>query len=335
MTTQTDTGEAREIERTRMSFGQHLEELRIRVIFALIGLVAAVIVCFTFGDHIIANLSAPYRAAMEDLGFDPRMVQLNPTEAFTEYFKISLKFGLVVASPWILYQVWKFIAKGLYPSERRIVKYFAPTSITLFLVGAAFMVAVVLTGLMKFLIGISMWFPLPGEDNLFYKWFRPDDIAPVVASQPVGPPLEIPVLVADPETPTDGQIWFNPGTQRFNVYHDGETYYYRLQQVSRQQFVQPLFSISEYLGFVVNLALAFGFGFQIPVVVVFLVAMRIFSAARLARARKYVILGVAVLAAVITPTPDVGTMLLLAGPMILLFEIGLLIGRIIERRSAA
>jgi sec-independent protein translocase protein TatC len=316
-----------------MSFGQHLEDLRKRVILALIGLVVAVVFCFMIGGDIIATLSAPYKVAMEELGFDPRMVQLNPSEAFIEYFKISLKFGVVLAAPWILYQIWQFVALGLFPSERKIVRYFAPASISLFVVGASFMVTVVLSGLMRFLIGISMWFPLPTEDNFLYRWHKPAEEELVATTQPAAPVLEVPVLLVDPGAPSDGQVWFNTRNQRLCVHHDGEIYYDRLQQTSRQQFVQPFFSIAEYLGFVVNLSLAFGLGFQIPIVVVFLVTLRILSSSRLARARKYVILGVAVLAAILTPTPDVGTMLLLAVPMIVLFEIGLLIGRAVERRQ--
>jgi len=334
MPTSNDTSESSTVERSRMSFGDHLDELRKRIIYALIGLLAAVIFCFNYGDHIIEILTTPYCVAMEGLGFDPRMVQLNPIESFIEYFKISLKFGMVLAAPWILYQLWRFVAVGLYPTERQIVKYFAPSSIILFVTGATFMVFIVLSGLMKFLIGISMWFPLPSHDNFLYKWYCPSESTDTTATQPAVPPVQVPVLMVDPESPSDGQIWLNPDTRRLNVHHKGEMYYLRLQKTSTQQFVQPFFSVSQYLGFVVNLSLAFGLGFQIPILVVFLISLRILDAKTLAGARKYVILGVAVLAAILTPTPDVGTMLLLAVPMILLFEIGLLIGRTIERRQA-
>lgn len=320
------------VDDVRMSFGEHLEELRRRVIWALIGLIICMIFCFNFGTEIIGVLTAPYVAAMEELGFNPRMVQLNPTEAFMEYFKISLKFGLVLAIPWVLYQMWKFIAEGLYPSEKKLFKMFAPTSIVLFIVGASFMVFVVLSGLMNFLISISMWFPLPDENNALLGWLREPPVVEDATTQPSTPPFQVPVVVTDPKEPLDGQIWFNNHRQRLNVHHDGEIYYLRLDKSSGQQFVQPFFSIAEYLGFVVNLGLAFGLGFQIPIVVVFLVALRIITAAQMSAARKYVILAVAVLAAVITPSPDVGTMLLLAVPMVLLFELGLFIGRIIEKR---
>jgi sec-independent protein translocase protein TatC len=321
-----------------MSFGDHLDELRRCLIRAIFGLVAATIFCFHFGDSIIEVLTTPYCVAMEQLGFDPRMVQLNPIESFIEYFKISLKFGVVLASPWMLYQIWRFVQSGLFPSEQRIVRFFAPSSIGLFVTGASFMIAVVLSGLLKFLITISMWFPLPSHDNLLYKFYQGSDGEEAATTQsadspPAAPPAFVPVVSEDPPSPEDGQIWFNTHSQRLNVRHGEETYSFRMQKASSRQFVQPFFSVSEYLGFVVNLALAFGFGFQIPIVVVFLTSVRILSAATLARGRKYVILGVAILAAVLTPTPDVGTMMLLAVPMVLLFEVGLLIGRAIERRA--
>lgn len=320
-------------EDTRMSFGDHLEELRRRLIWALAGVVVATIICFNFGGVIIETLTTPYSVAMHELGFDPRMVQLNPIESFMEYFKISIEFGLVLAAPWVLYQIWRFVATGLYPSERRLIKYFAPSSIFLFIAGATFMVTIVLSGLMVFLINMSTWFPLPGPDNVLYRWLMPDTPAVVVSSQPAGPPLNVPVVTNDPETPRDGDVWINRKTRRINAYYDGRPYYTSLQPADKQQFVQPFFSISEYLQFVVNLALAFGLGFQIPILVIFLISMGLVPSKSMAAARRYVIIGVLVLAAVITPTPDVSTMLLLAVPMCLLFEVGLIIGRVMEKRS--
>src|SRR5690606_1955246 len=94
------------VDASRMSFGDHLDELRRRVILALLGLVLTTVLCFYFGDTINAYLSAPYKVTMERLNFDPRMVQLSPAESFLEYFKISVKFGIVLGAPWIIYQIW-------------------------------------------------------------------------------------------------------------------------------------------------------------------------------------------------------------------------------------
>ncbi|MCK6455106.1 MAG: twin-arginine translocase subunit TatC [Phycisphaerae bacterium] len=317
-----------------MSFGEHLEELRACVIRALVGVVVSTVLCFYFGDRIIEWLTAPYYAAMTQEGFEPRMLQVNPTEAFLEYFKVSLEFGLVLSAPWVLYQVWTFVAVGLYPNERRVFQYFAPASIGLFLAGAGFLVIVVLFGLLKFLIGMSTWFPLPGPDgNALTRWLAPPPAA--TATAPAAPPLRLPVLATDPPAPKSGDAWVRSSDGTLNVVIEGRRYTTRLTPSDRQQFVQPFFTISEYLSFVTGMALAFGLGFQIPVVVVFLIAAGIVSAAMLASARRHVLLGLAVVAAVVTPSPDVGSMLLLVVPMALLFESGLFIGKSIERRRTA
>ncbi len=317
---------------SRMSFGDHLDELRRRVIRCLLGLLLATVLCFHYGDVIIGFLTAPYSVAMEELGHDARMVQLNPTESFMEYFKISMKFGIVLATPWMLFQIWRFVATGLYPSEQRLIKAFAPTSIALFVAGASFMIVMVLAGLMRFLIGMSMWFPMPDADNALYEFLSDNPTTQVATTQAAAPPLHVPVFGVDPVDPADGQLWFNSHTQQLSLHQQGETYFVRLERGSATQFVQPLFSVAQYLGFVVNLALAFGLGFQIPIVVVFLIALHIIGSKQMAAARKYVIFGVAILAAVLTPSPDVVTMMMLAVPMVLLFEIGLFIGRMVERR---
>jgi sec-independent protein translocase protein TatC len=316
----------------RMSFGDHLEELRMRIIRALIGLAVATCICFYIGDHIIEFLATPYVIAMEQLGCDPRMVQLSPLEPFVEYFAISLKFGIALAGPWVIYQLWKFVAVGLYPAEQKMVRFFAPSSIGLFVTGAAFMVFIVLSGLMKFLIGIASWFPLPGPANPFYSWLQePTQHVATATTQPESSALILPTMPDDPAKPHEGQVWINTSSRQLSAHFDGQTHVVALQSAARPKFVQPLLSISEYLDFVVNLSIAFGLGFQIPVVVVFLIAIKILSASQIAKARKHVILCVFIAAAVITPSPDVGTMLLLAVPMVVLFELGLVIGRFIEK----
>lgn len=323
------------IEESRMSFGDHLEELRRRIILGLVGLVIATLVCLKFGDHIISVLTTPYFVAMQEEGFDPRLVQLNPTESFIEYFKICLQFGLVIAAPWALYQIWQFIAVGLYPHERKLISRFAPISIGLFVVGASFMITIVLVGLMKFLIGVSSWFPLPNtSDNPLYEFLRSKPVASsTAADMPSGPTIAI--VDRDPADLVHGQAWFNRQSHELSIVADGKRYSVSMQPAAGRQFVTPLFSISEYLGFVTDLSLAFGLGFQIPIVVVFLIAVNILTAAALSAARKYIVLGVFILAAILTPTPDISTMLLLAIPMLALFEIGLFIGKGIERRKVS
>lgn len=324
------------VEDSRMSFGDHLEELRRRVILALIGLFITTTVCMTFGDHIISFIGAPYRVAMEMNHLDPHMIQIAPSEAFMEYFTLCMQIAFVLAMPWILYQIWKFVEAGLYPAERRVVRMFAPASIILFLAGASFMLVFVLTGLMNFLISVSSWFPMPGENNPLYKFLEPKHaIVQSVDSQPSSPPLQVPTVQDDPTHPGDGQVWFNVQSRRLVLHTNGDNYSLKLQKTEEDSLVQPFFSLEEYLGFVINLALAFGLGFQIPIVVVFLISVSLVTASQFSAIRKFVILGVAIAAAVLTPSPDVGTMMLLAVPMYALYEIGLFIGKIVERRRAA
>ncbi len=318
----------------RMSFGDHLDELRSCLIRALLGLIAAVAFCFHFGDRIIGLLTAPYYAAMQEAGFEPRLVQLNPIESFTEYVKVAVECGLVLAAPWGLYQLWRFVAVGLYPGERKIVRWFAPTSMGLFVVGASFLIVMVLFGLLKFLIGIAAWFPMPApEGNWLTRYL--DTRARPVTTRPAAPPQQLPVLNEPPPNPRHGDAWISRPDNSLNVQVDGQRYTISLRPAAQQQFVQPFFSISHYLGFVTGMCLAFGLGFQVPIVVVFLITTGIVPAERMSAARRYVILGIAVAAAFITPTPDVATMMLLAVPMVVLFESGLLIGRLLARRKAA
>ena len=98
---------------TTMSLGDHLEELRTRLLLALAGLAVGAVVCLFFGKTIISFLQAPYSKLMPD----HPLIVLAPAEAFLTYMKISLISGLVVASPWVFYQIWMFIAAGLYPQE--------------------------------------------------------------------------------------------------------------------------------------------------------------------------------------------------------------------------
>lgn len=329
MAKETNQTEIDPFDQSRMSFGDHLEELRRRLILGLIGLAVTTVLCFYFGDVINAYLSAPYRVTMERFNFDPRMVQLSPSESFMEYFKISLKFGLVFGAPWILYQVWAFIATGLYPHERKMVQLFAPASIGLFMLGAAFMVVFALTPLLNFLIGVSTWFPLPSDSNPLYEMLREKPPAAVPTTSPAGG-MHIAVIEGDPPTPENGDIWFNAKNQHLYLQVGDTRYESPLTRAAKQQFVQPYFSIAEYLGFVTNLALAFGVGFQIPLIVIFLIRVRLITAKQMSSARKYVIFGISIAAAILTPSPDVGTMMMLAVPMALLFEIGLFIGRRFE-----
>lgn len=123
-----------------MSLGDHLEELRARVILALAGLFVAMIVCIIFGKIIIRFIEMPYVWAM---GEQARLQIIAPADGFISYFQITMVAGAIVSSPWIFYQLWKFVAAGLYERERRYIYYAVPFSTGLFITGALFFVLVI------------------------------------------------------------------------------------------------------------------------------------------------------------------------------------------------
>lgn len=144
-------------ELVSMSLGDHLEELRIRMILALAGLLIGLAVCLFFGKDLIGVLETPYNRAIgtnkveasenqqdvystqKDTESVPVGLQTRkPAEGFVTYIKICLVFGLLATSPWVFWQAWMFVSAGLYRHEKNFVHIVAPVSAMLFVTGALF-----------------------------------------------------------------------------------------------------------------------------------------------------------------------------------------------------
>lgn len=148
--------EDEEEELLRMSFLEHLEELRLRIIRALMGLGIAFIVCILFTNRLWDAVRGPAVAALTQLGYPPELAQLTPTEAFTIiWVKLPILAGLFVASPWIVYQAWAFISPGLYRRERRLALPFIFCTAGLFILGGLFAYFVAFRFGLVFLLGIG------------------------------------------------------------------------------------------------------------------------------------------------------------------------------------
>lgn len=132
--------EAEENRMLRMSFMEHLEELRTRIIRALMGLAVAFVASLIFAGPIWDIISEPAVAALKSLGVNPpHLVQTTPMEAFSIiWVKLPLLVSLFVGSPWIVYQLWAFISPGLYKKEKRLAAPFVLLSGVLFIVGGMF-----------------------------------------------------------------------------------------------------------------------------------------------------------------------------------------------------
>src|SRR3990172_4500330 len=127
------------IEATRMSFGEHLEELRSCLIRALVGVAIVAVFTFIFGRDILNIIFRPLWMVQFANGLQPNLQALAPTDAFTAYLKISLLSALILAMPWVLHQTWNFVALGLYTKEKRFIRGVVWASSGLFVLGVLFL----------------------------------------------------------------------------------------------------------------------------------------------------------------------------------------------------
>jgi sec-independent protein translocase protein TatC len=139
-------------ELPRMSLMEHLEELRKRIIWSLVGLAVAFFPCWSYAKEIFAFLVAPLQKLLPP---GTKLAFLGLTDPFLMYFKVAGLAALFIASPFILYQAWQFIAPGLYPRERRYALPFVLITTAFFLSGGAFGYYVAFPAAAKFLLGMG------------------------------------------------------------------------------------------------------------------------------------------------------------------------------------
>jgi sec-independent protein translocase protein TatC len=135
-----------------MSFLEHLEELRQRLIHSVVSVLIAFCVVFYFSDSIYGYLARPLTDTLHALHLDPKLAYTNPTDPFNLYIKLSLVGGLFLASPYVLLQVWLFISPGLYRHEKRYVWPFVSLTSLLFMCGGAFAYKMAFPAALRFLI---------------------------------------------------------------------------------------------------------------------------------------------------------------------------------------
>ncbi len=138
-----------------MSFLEHLEELRRRILYSLVGVAAGFGVAWYYAERIYAYVQVPVIEALRAHHKSEQLVYLNPTEPFNLYLKVGLLAGVFLASPFILYQVWAFISPGLYRNEKRYVLPFMFSTVGLFVGGGLFGYHFVYPAALDFFIGFS------------------------------------------------------------------------------------------------------------------------------------------------------------------------------------
>src|SRR6202521_1153930 len=136
----------------------HLEELRKRIIFSVVAVVVGFLSCWSFADRIFGLMQQPIIQALRHQGLGGRLVYLNPTEPVNLYLEVGLVAGLFAACPFVFYQLWLFIAPGLYREEKRYALPFLLGTVGLFIAGGLFGYKMVYPASLDFLIGYGQRF---------------------------------------------------------------------------------------------------------------------------------------------------------------------------------
>jgi len=318
---------------TRMTLGEHLDELRGCLVRSLLAFALACIACIWPAKYLLELMVRPLVLALRAHDQPLSLLQTSPVETVVVYIKVVLIAAFVISGPYIIYQFWSFVAVGLYPKEKAWVYRLVGPSVGLFLAGVEFMYAFALLASLNFLVGFGSWLPMPRAQPTAVERILLHEPAPdSAASQPSleGAP-QVAVLWNDPPERPNGAVWFNETERRLKIQAGDETYSYQLQRDDRRAMVTTHFKIGEYLTFVLVLVIAFGLAFQLPLVVIFLSRSGIVPVATFRKYRKPVILLIIFIAGMLAP-PDLLSHILLSGPMIILFEVGLLLA---GRRPAA
>ncbi|HUM05594.1 MAG TPA: twin-arginine translocase subunit TatC [Terriglobales bacterium] len=175
-------------EMPAMSFLDHLEELRRRIIYCIVAAAAGCGLCWWRVEKLVDLMQGPIVTALRANGLPDKLVYLNPIDPFNLYLKVAGVAGLFVASPFILYQVWLFIAPGLYRNEKRYVLPFMASTVTLFLAGGFFGYRLVYPQALRFLIEFNKQFTAMVTIEEYSKLF-------VTIIVGMGVIFEMPILV--------------------------------------------------------------------------------------------------------------------------------------------
>jgi sec-independent protein translocase protein TatC len=236
----------------KMPFTQHLQELRKRLVICAAAVFVGFLVSYAFKEQLFEVLMIPWIRALP--AGEGKLIYTAPHEAFFTYMKVAFLAGLGLATPVILFQIWRFIAPGLYDNEKRYLIPVVFFSAFFFIGGALF--------------GYFFVFPVGFK---FFTSFATDTITPMVSTR-------------------------------------------------------------EFLKFSSRILFAFGFVFELPVFTFFLARLGLVSSHFLKRQRKIAVVLIFVIAAMLTPGPDIFSQLLMAGPLLILYELSIWIAYFFGRK---
>ncbi|QIE44554.1 twin-arginine translocase subunit TatC [Pseudohalocynthiibacter aestuariivivens] len=261
-----------EIEDSSAPLIEHLAELRTRLIRSVVAFLIGMIICFTVATPIFNFLTAPLCSVLADRGQDCDLIFISPQEGFFVAIKVSLLGGFILGFPYIANQMWRFVAPGLYKTEKGAFLPFLIASPFMFILGASFAFYVVTPLAYDFFLGFQQ-FGSGGE-----------------AIEGVQGPAPLSVVFQG--------------------------------------------SAQEYLNLTIKFIVAFGLCFQLPVLLTLMGKAGLVGAEGLKAVRKYAVVGILVLAALVTP-PDVITQVILFVVVYGLYEISIFLVRRVEQKREA
>lgn len=305
----------------RMTLGEHLEELRVRLFLALGGYAILLIAAFFFGDTVVAYFCLPLIRALSENNLSTQLITDEAGEGFMVFIQISMISAAAVGAPWIAYQIWQFIAAGLYPHERKYVTKFLPLSITLLIAGMLFVYFLILPWTLSFLIKFSTGIELPSG-------FVVDEKPPALVA--VSPHSKITIFDGNPAHAANGDLWYDAKMKRMKVFLDGQV---RNISISGNNLLATEIKLSHYIDLVIASLLIFGISFQLPLVVLLIERIGVVPLETLKSVRQYVYFALAIAAAIITPGGDIPSMLGLTIPLIMLYELGIWLAKMQPKRA--
>ena len=290
----------------RMTIGEHLEELRRRMLVGLVGFGLVSGVLLFFGDQVLLTFCKPLFDTLQQRGLNPQLYYTKLAEGFGVWLKIVLISAAAVASPWMLYQLWQFVAAGLYPHERKYITRYAPLSVGLLIGGMAFVYFLVLPWTIQFFLDFANSVPMPQQH---------------VSTTQAHEPITLPSLPGDPASPRPFEMWYDSVIGQVKVFIPNEGN--RVLQFLPGNLLAPHIVLGDYIDLVVGMLLVFALSFQLPLVVLALARIGIVEVEQLRELRRYVYFGIVILAAVITPGDVITATVLLMFPLIFLYELGI------------